>query len=53
VNVITVPPECWKKVYKNPIFELAEREFLESWQQLPEDLRRAYETLDDTISSQS
>ena len=53
VDVITVPPECWEKVYKNPIFELAEREFLESWQQLPEDLRRAYEALDDSISPQS
>lgn len=25
---ITVPPVCWEKVYKNPIFQMAEREFL-------------------------
>jgi transaldolase len=45
-DVITVPPTCWEKVYQNPIFALAEREFLESWRQLPEDLRKTYESFD-------
>ncbi|MCH2597458.1 MAG: hypothetical protein MKZ95_16920 [Pirellulales bacterium] len=42
-HVITVPPVCWEKVYKNPIFEMAEREFLESWRKLPAELRAEYE----------
>ena len=42
-DVITVPPVCWDKVYKNPIFEMAEREFLESWRELPAELRKEYE----------
>lgn len=45
-DVITVPPMCWEKVYANPIFELSEREFLESWRQLPEGLRKSYESFD-------
>lgn len=45
-DVITVPPVCWEKVYQNPIFEMAEREFLESWRKLPADLRADYETFD-------
>jgi len=29
-HVVTIPSMCWEKVYKNPIFELAESEFFES-----------------------
>ena len=45
-DVITVPPVCWEKVYNNPIFEMAEREFLESWRKLPAELREEYEAFD-------
>ena len=44
-DVITVGPACWDKVYNNPLFELAEREFLESWRQLPAALRAEYEQI--------
>ena len=44
-DVITVGPACWDKVYNNPLFELAEREFLESWRQLPTELRAEYEQI--------
>ncbi len=45
-DVITVPPACWQMVYKNPIFQLGEKEFLNSWQTLPADARKEYESLD-------
>ena len=45
-DVITVPPVCWEKVYNNPMFEMAEREFLESWRKLPAELREEYEAFD-------
>ena len=44
-DVVTVPPSCWEKVYKNPLFDLGEREFLESWKQLPDDVRKSYESI--------
>ncbi|MBF0506853.1 MAG: fructose-6-phosphate aldolase [Nitrospirae bacterium] len=43
-DALTVPPSCWEKVYNNPIFQLGEKEFLESWNQLPAALRKNYET---------
>ena len=45
-HVITVPPVCWEKVYNNPIFKMAEREFLDSWRKLPAELREEYESFD-------
>jgi transaldolase len=45
-DVITVPPACWQMVYKNPIFQLGERDFLNSWQTLPATARKEYESLD-------
>ncbi len=45
-DVLTVPPACWQMVYKNPVFQLGEKEFLKSWQTLPADARKEYESLD-------
>jgi len=45
-DVLTVPPACWQMVYKNPIFQLGEREFLESWKKLPAAARKEYESLE-------
>jgi transaldolase len=45
-DVVTVPPTCWQMVYKNPIFQLGEKEFLKSWQTLPADARKEYESMD-------
>lgn len=45
-DVLTVPPACWQMVYKNPIFLLGEKEFLNSWQKLPATARKEYESLD-------
>lgn len=42
-DALTVPPSCWEKVYNNPMFQLGEREFLDSWRQLPATLRKTYE----------
>ena len=46
-HVVTIPSMCWEKVYKNPVFELAEGDFLESWRQLPVDLRRERESFNE------
>lgn len=45
-DVLTVPPSCWQMVYKNPIFQLGERDFLKSWRTLPATARKEYESLD-------
>ncbi len=45
-DVITVPPSCWEKVYMNPLFELGEKQFLESWKKLPAEVRKKYEAFD-------
>ena len=45
-DVLTVPPSCWQMVFKNPIFQQGEREFLESWRTLPAAARKEYESLD-------
>jgi hypothetical protein len=45
-DAITVPPLCWERVYNNPIFNLGEGEFLESWRELPPDVRERYENID-------
>jgi transaldolase len=45
-DVLTVPPSCWEKVYTNPLFQLGEREFLDSWKQLSPDARKFYEVLE-------
>lgn len=46
-HVATVSPTFWNQVFANPIFVSVEREFLQSWQQLPQELRRGYESWDD------
>ena len=45
-HALTVPPACWQMVYKNPIFQLGEKEFLDSWKKLPAAARKEYESLD-------
>jgi transaldolase len=45
-EVLTVPPICWEKVYNNPLFHMGEREFMESWNSLPESARKLYESID-------
>lgn len=45
-HVLTVPPICWEMVYKNPVFQLGEKEFLDSWKRLPATARKEYESLD-------
>lgn len=46
-DVVTVPPICWEKVFKNPIFSYVENDFLTSWKtRLPEKIRKAYESID-------
>ena len=42
IHVATVSPVFWNQVFANPIFTSVEREFLQSWQQLPQELRRGY-----------
>ena len=42
-DVLTVPPSCWKMVFNNPIFQIGEKEFLDSWKSLPESARKRYE----------
>jgi transaldolase len=44
--VLTVPPACWEKVFANPMFQMAEAEFLERWRRLPAELRAPYEATD-------
>ena len=44
-HAVTVPPVCWQKVYNNPLFNQGEREFIESWQKLPEASRHSYENI--------
>lgn len=44
-DAITVPPECWKKVYYNPLFIIGEKEFMDQWRTLPDSAREAYEDL--------
>ncbi|MFH1957612.1 MAG: transaldolase family protein [bacterium] len=45
-DAITVPPSCWEKVYNNPLFQLGEKEFLDSWKQLSVSVRELYESID-------
>jgi len=42
-DVLTVPSSCWKNVFNNPMFQLGEKEFLDSWKVLPEAVRKRYE----------
>ena len=43
-DVITVPPTTWDKIYSNKYTVDGEKAFLESWQQLPQSIRKKYET---------
>jgi len=42
-DVITVPPNTWKNIYQNPLTLIGEKDFLDSWNSLPETLRETYE----------
>ena len=42
-DVITVPPTTWDKIYKNKYTLDGEKSFMESWEQLPNDVRKKYE----------
>jgi len=42
-DALTVPPSAWEKVYSNPMFTMAEGEFMDSWRSLPENIRSEYE----------
>lgn len=43
-DVITVPPTTWDKIYSNKYTVDGEKAFLESWRQLPQSIRKKYET---------
>lgn len=44
-DVITVPPSTWSNLFKTPLTLQGEIDFLESWRQLPKNLRSNYEQL--------
>ena len=44
-DVVSVPPSTWELVYQNPLTLQGQRDFAAAWEQLPAELRRAYEDL--------
>lgn len=42
---ITVPPNTWNNIFQNPLTLSGERDFINAWKELPEEIRKKYEEI--------